>query len=333
MVAAGAPAQAAPVGHGAHWLGKQLTHGLVVNNQYGLPDDGLTIDTAFALQAVGGHHSQVRQVRRALAAQAGSYVGTGSERYAGATAKLLVFAENSGANPRSYGGLNLVKRLNNLVTVKGAAKGRIADHSQYGDYANVVGQILAVEGLTKVKSAKAGKARRFLLEQQCRQGYFRLNFSGKKSAHQACGKNSPADPDTTSYAVVQLWKASKGHPGLRRSLEHAVAWLAAQQKKNGSFAGGTSTTYANADSTGLAGWALGLAGRCSAAKAASRWVTGLQVGKTKAGSPLAKQRGAIAYRPSALKRAEKKGITVAKQDQWRRATSQATPVLAFRHGC
>jgi hypothetical protein len=345
VVGAGGAAQAAPADRGAGWLSGQLTGGLIHNDQFDIDDYGLSIDTAFALKAIGGHSAEVRKIRGALAANINSYItgakptppsdpGDPGGRYAGSTAKALVLAQTTGGDPKDFGGVNLVKRLNARVNTKGPAVGRIADKSNFGDFANTVGQILAVRGLTTAKSGQAGHARAFLLKQQCRQGYFRLNFSKNPgSVHQSCGKKSPADPDTTSYAVVQLWKASKDNPKLRAALKNAVAWLVKQQRKNGSFIGGTTTAVPNTNSTGVAAWALALTGHCSAAKSAASWVAGLQVGPQKAGSQLAGQRGAIAYNTAAMKAGVKDGITVETRDQWRRATSQAAPALRFRHGC
>ena len=348
VVVAGAPAQAAgaaaqhaaaapasPAGRGATWSAGQLSaQGLIHNPNFGGFDDyGLTVDTVFALKAIGGHPADVRHARTALSQHVGDYTGAAGEKYAGPTAKLLVLAQSTGSDPTSFGGTDLVTKLSGLVTKSGPAKGRIADKSQFGNFANTIGQILAVRGLTAAKGGQAGAARRFLLEQQCPQGFFRLNFSGMKSAQQGCGKKSPADPDATSYAVVQLWKTSRDNPRLRVALENAVAWLAKQQRQNGSYVGGTSTATPNTNSTGLAAWALGVTGDCRAAKAAATWVAGFQVGPQSAGSMLAGQRGAIAYDRAGLKAGTKDGITAETQDQWRRAASQAAPGLLFRHGC
>jgi hypothetical protein len=333
LIATSGVAQAAPAATGGHWLSGQLTDGLVHNDQYDFDDYGLSIDTAFALRAVGGHWAGVKAIRNAVKTDVGNYIGVCGGKCPGETAKALVLAQSTGGNPRSFGGVDLVKRLNGLVTKSGRNKGRVANKSPFPDYASTISQILAVHALTTAKSGQAANTRRFLLKQQCNQGYFRLLFSAKKAKNQSCRKKDAADPDTTSYAVIQLWKTSKGHPKLRGSLKDAVAWLADQQRKNGSFIGGTSTATPNANSTGLAGWALGLTGHCSAAKAAASWVSGLQVGKQKAGSALAGQRGAIAYDKAALRAGKKHGITTTTQDQWRRATAQAAPVLTFRHGC
>ncbi|MGC4109204.1 MAG: hypothetical protein QM747_01985 [Nocardioides sp.] len=337
LVSAGA-AQAAPADRSADWLSGQLTGGLMHNPNFGGFDDyGLSIDTAFALQAVGGHRADTRQIRNAIAANIDGYItgdsfGDPGSHYAGATAKALVLAQNTGGKPTDFGGVNLVKQLTSLVTKKGSTAGRIADVTTFSDSANTLGQILAVRGLTAAKSGQAGKARAFLLQQQCRQGYFRLNFSKPKAVHQGCRATSPADPDATSYAVIELWKASKDNHKLRSALERAVAWLGKQQRKNGSFLGGTSTASPNTNSTGLAGWALGLTGSCHAAKQAAHWVAGFQVGAD-SGAMLSGQRGAIAYDKAGLRAGKKDGITTETQDQWRRATSQAAPVLTFRSGC
>jgi hypothetical protein len=334
LVAAGGAAQAAPADRGADWLSGQLTDGLVVGTFDGTPynDYGLSIDTAFALQAIGGHGSDVRDIRNAMSAHVGDYIEFGKQKYAAATAKLLVLAENTGADPRNFGGMNLVKRLNSLVIRSGPAEGRIADRPHSLGFANTIGQILAVRGLTEAQSGLAGKARRFLLEQQCRQGYFRLSFSRLSSHHQTCGKKSPADPDVTSYAVIQLWKTSKGNAKLRGALRHAASWLATQQRKSGAFIGGTTTSTPNTNSTGLAAWALAKDGKCSSAKAAATWVADFQVGKA-SGSKLAGQRGAIAYDRAAFRAGKRHGITDTTQDQWRRSTAQAAPALQYLHGC
>jgi hypothetical protein len=226
-----------------------------------------------------------------------------------------------------------VKRLNGVVHKSGPAKGRIVDVSTFGNFANTLGQILAARGLAKAGSGQAGSVRQFLLEQQCRQGFFRLNFAKLKSDHQGCRKSSPADPDATSYAVVELWKTSKGHPAFRAALKRAAAWLVDQQRKSGAFVGGTTTATPNTNSTGLASWALATTGHCSAAKDGASWVAGLQVGPQSGGSPLAGERGAIAYDQAAMKAGKQDGITDGTRGFWERATSQAAPALLFRHGC
>src|SRR4051794_13256433 len=318
LVAGGSPAQAvsssSPAGHGATWLAAQLNaHGLIHNGQFHFDDYGLTVDTAFALDAIGGHKKDVVRARKAMSNHVDSYttgVDFGSTaEFAGADAKLLVLAQQTGGKARHFGGTNLVRRLNQRVIDSGPSAGRIQDivdlpHS-VTDSAKVIGQIFAARGLLKANSAKASGVLKFLLTQQCGSGFFRLDFNPHKGAHhQGCAKGDQADTDVTALAVVELASVSKGHPGLKRALADAVGWLERHQRKHGGFGGAGPTSAPNANSTGLAGWALLTAGICHRAASAATWLARLQVGGHLSGTPLAGERGAIAYDRAALKTAK-----------------------------
>jgi hypothetical protein len=132
---------------------------------------------------------------------------------------------------------------------------------------------------------------------------------------------------------VELAAVAKGHSRLDRALGHATRWLSRHQKKNGSFGGSGPTKTANANSTGLAGWAFLTEGLCGRARDAAGWLAGLQVHGKLAGTPLAGERGAIAYDHAALRAAKKSGIDKTTRDQWRRAGSQAAPALLARTRC
>jgi hypothetical protein len=336
------PARAAagdPAHRGGHWLAGQLRHGLIHNGQFHFNDYGLTVDTAFALHTIGGHPRAIRRMRHRLAAHVDDYTtgtdfGAPGDRYAGAIAKLLVFAQDTRGGTRHFGGVNLVKRLAARVSTSSPTKGRIMDRSSIGDNANTIGQIFAVRGLLRARSPLAGTAATFLRKQQCGAGYFRLSFNPHpKSTHQGCRHTSVPDADVTALAVVELWRFRGRSAGLGRSLREARDWLRRNQKANGSFGGSGPTSAANSNSTGLAGWALGVSGACVAARRAATWVAGLQVAGHRPGTPLAGERGAIAYDSAALSAARHRGITQAKRDQWRRATAQAAPALKALHGC
>ena len=338
LVAAADPAHAvpasSPAGHGATWLAGQLNeHGLIHNKQFKFDDYGLTADTVLGLRAIGGHPKKVAKARRALAKHVDDYTTFGSDRYAGATAKLLVVAEQTGGGVRSFGGVNLVKRLANRVATDQPIRGRIEDKSSSGDFANTLGQVLAVRGLLGAGTG-AKSALRFLVKQQCGKGFFRLDFNpDKTAADQSCGKGDTPDTDVTAYAVVELAPVAKGHPELKAALSRAVHWLKRHQKKRGAFGGAGPTSAANANSTGLAGWALLTAGKCAAARSAAAWLADLQVTGKIAGTKLAGERGAIAYDNAAQKTAKKDGIDKTTRDQWRRATAQAAPALLALARC
>jgi hypothetical protein len=316
----------------ASWLVDQLTAGLVHDDQYGYDDYGLTLDVAFGLQAIGVQPTALADIDTALESNVASYTGFGSEVYAGPTAKLLVFAQTRGDDATAYGGYNLVQRLNRRVSTTAPIRGRIVDRSQYGDYANTLGQAYAAHALKNAGSFKADRAVHFLLKQQCSEGYFRLNFAKKKARRdQTCDGGNPRttsapDTDATAVAVLQL-KASKGkNRATRRAIRKAVRWLEQHQRRNGAFGGGTSTEGVNTNSTGLAGWALGAHGACGEARAAARWVAKWQVapdGPTKLRTDV----GAIAYDRAGWSAGRKQGITDGTRDQWRRASAQAAPAL------
>lgn len=340
LVVGGTPAQAvsssSPAGHGATWLAHQLNrNGLIHNPNFGGFDDyGLTADTVLGLKAIGGHKKDVRSARRALATHVNDYTTFQSDRFAGSTAKLLVVAQQTGARPRKFGGVNLVKRLAALVSTTAPIKGRIEDKSSSGDFANSIGQIFAVRGLLRAGNPAGASALRFLLKQQCGSGFFRLDFNADKTAaDQGCAKGDPADTDVTALAVVELSAVAKGHPALVKALSHGVVWLKRHQNQNGSFGGSGPTSAANSNSTGLAGWAFLTVGKCGLARDAAGWLARLQVRGDVSGTPLSGERGAIAYDRAAMKTARQDGIDKTSRDQWRRAGAQAAPALLALSRC
>jgi hypothetical protein len=345
LVATGASASAAakPVDPeiSASWLSRQLTDGIVHNDSFDFDDFGLTADIGFAVAAIEGNSPALRKIRKALGKNVKSWTTGidfgGSDVFAGSTAKALVFAQTVGANPKKYGGTNLVKQLRALVTTSGPTKGRIQDVSTSGDFANTIGQSFAATGLSNAGDAAGRPALKFLLKQQCRKGFFRLDFSDKALADQTCdGAATPADrapdTDTTALAVLNLLSLERPSPKARAAVGKAVKWLRKTQKANGSFGGGPSTEASNANSTGLAGWALASADYCPEAARASRWVAKLTVSGDVSETSLAGQKGAIAYDKAALRAAESAGISDAVRDQFRRATAQAAPALLYQSG-
>jgi hypothetical protein len=343
LVGAGSRSYAAPTTHvappaqpaltrSADWLADQLRHGLIHNFQFTFDDYGLTADTAFALSAVGQHDAKVQAARTALSQHVTDYTGAKKERFAGALGKLLVLAENTGGGQTDFGGVDLVTRTAARVSTTAPTVGRIEDQSAFGDFANVVGQVYVTRGLLVAGDAAGESALGFLLQQQCPAGFFRLNFTkSKTSPNQGCGAQSASDLDVTALAVIELSDQVGAHPDLVVPLDDATEWLVEQQKKDGSFRGGTTTSPKNTNSTGLAAWALLTAGRCAKAQAAAQWVRGRQVSNPPKSSPLADEKGAIAYNDAALKAGKKHGIDKTTRDQWRRAAAQATPsLLALR---
>lgn len=336
-----APAAAAePAGistsFGVAWLKTQLTGGLAHNNQFDFDDLGLSADIAFGLDAAGGQDATVDAITNAIEprAQAEWYTSTFegvTTTYAGSVAKALVLAQTAGSSPTDFGGVNLVTKLEDLVVKDGATKGRVRDvNNEFGD-ANVIGQAFAAQGLATANSPQAGAVTDFLIEQQCTGGYFRLNMAAANAPEQGCvdadATGSAPDTDATALAVLAL-AGQAADPEVAAALTKATAWLQSAQRADGSFGGGTSTEAPNANSTGLAGWALGERGLTAPAAKAAVWVRSLQsAGVGRCATKVAP--GAIAYDQAALAAGLKSGITAATQDQWRRATAQALPALKW----
>lgn len=314
------------------WLAGELQDGLLVGS-FG-PDFGLTIDAGFALATVAGQEATVTAISNALEPQIADYVGDGTkESYSGPLGKAASFAQTAEKDPTSYGGVNLVARLEERTADAGATAGRISDKSEFGDFANVIGQSYAVRALALSKSGEAAAARDFLLKQQCASGYFRLSFDKPAAVNQSCAEGvvgSEADPDATSLAVINLIASRDNSQAVREALARAGTWLAARQRASGAFAGGAGTAVTNTNSTGLGGYALGLLKNGDAALKAATWVRRLQpVDKRKCRTPLTKDTGAVAYRKESFRNARVDGITSGARDEWRRATAQAVLGLQF----
>ena len=329
VLASGPPAAADPSPAGssaATWITGQLSGGRLFQEDY---NNGFNIDAGFA-ELVMGNQAVAGQIRDAVAATVNGYIsgdafGDTGSTYANATAKSLAFAQESGGNPTSFGGVNLVSRLEGQVTQGANTYGRLHDTSMFGDFANTIGQAYAVQGLTTVGSPQAAAVTSFLLKQQCPSGLFRLTFAAPAAAEQSCTVDPPAPTgaDVTAFVVLAL-RDQASNPSVADSVRRALAWLASQQASDGSFT--DEDGKANSNSTGIAGWALGESCALPAANRAAAWVRTVQVQPGQTG-PLAGDVGAIAFGPAELADAKANGIT--DEQQWKVSTSQATPGLGW----
>jgi len=312
----------------ATWLDAQLDHGVAYNRQYKYEDYSLSADIAFGLHTVPGQDAEVEAIAKAVAANLKAYVapGFGTLTSAGSAAKALVLGQDADAD--TAGLVNTVERT---VTATGPSKGRIADqldpkNAKAVDYANVIGQSYAVQALSAAGSADADAVTGFLLKQQCADGWFRQTFTADPAAaDQTCDGDPKAtpDPDATAFAVLALSSLQDAGADVTTARDKAVSWLESQQAADGSFAA-AQPKVANANTTGMAGWALGTAGDTEAAGKAATWVAQHQLG-----CDAGKAAGAIAYDDTSLAQTKAKGITVATEGQIRLATAQALPVLQW----
>jgi hypothetical protein len=336
-----APANAAepdplPLAAGTSWLKDQLTDGLVFNPNFGgFNDYGLSVDVGLALNEVGGEDTTIDAISTALADEIGGYVGDGTtESYAGSLAKAAVFAQTAGDDPEAYGGVDLIDRLEQRVSDTGVTLGRIQDLSAFGDFANTFGQTFAARALDEAGSSEAEAATEYLIAQQCDEGFFRQDFAALAAPDQDCDADPAAAPstDVTALAVLALLPQADD-TDVQAVIDAATAWLVSEQATNGSFGSGSDIPAPNTNSTGLAGWALGEAGETAAAEKAAIFVRALQVDEPEpCATALNGDQGAIAYDVAALTNGREDGITVALEDQWRRASAQALPALRWAPG-
>lgn len=330
----GAPASADPSpssAAGASWLRADLETSGLFQYSFGGTDGGLNIDAGFALLEAGDAEGAAAQ-RERLAPETDGYItgdafGDAGSTYANAVAKLLAFVVASGGDPTAYDGKDLVARLEAQVGdgTTGTVAGQIFDTSQYGDNTNVLGQAFAARALRAVDSPDADAVTEHLLAQQCADGHFPLGF--RTSAKDTCTTDA-ANADVAALVVVNLRDQSED-PAVAAAVRKAAAFIASKQAADGSVGGAPPTDAANANTTGLAAWALGEACVLDRAYRAAAWTRALQVDGDQAGTPLADEVGAIAYDAAALQRDSVDGIQAEERDQYRRATAQAANALAY----
>ncbi len=329
-IAAPVGADPAPAAAGASYLAAQPDPATgIIKTYYVFPENtpaqsfedyGLTIDAGFALDAVGGQQAKLAAVTTALETHIGDYVSGG-----GSAAKMGAFLLSQGRTGAPVNGV--VTTLEGHIETTAPNAGRLVD-ADPNDFNTPLTQAYAVSALHKSGSAKAGAALGYLLQQQCAAGFFRGSFSAKASPTQSC--DAAAAPtgnvDTTGLAVLML-QDQTSTPAVATAVSKAADWLATQQAANGSFNSG------NANSTGLAGWALGVTGRTTDAKEAALWLRGQQLAN--AGSCAkyaAKDNGAITLDALGLANAATGPLGQVDNSVATRSTAQALPALLWAPG-
>lgn len=314
------PVQAASVGDvtagraAAGWLADRTPDGILSTG--GVPDWGLTADTVFTYASAGLGPTAGRRAADVVAANATEFVSPlgGSNRVAGALAKLLVVAVVQGDDPSTFGGYDLRAELLATMSTTAPDLGRFRNAGG-GDTSNGFTQSLAVIGLARTGGVPSA-AVDHLLAQQCPSGGFRLFLVGGGG----CTVDTAADPDATAVAVQAL--ALVPGDAAAQAATRGLDFLAGRQNADGSFGGAGPTAAANANTTGLVAMALRGAGRSVAADRATTWLRGLQIGCADGAS--APDLGAVAYNPTLRAQAVSGGaIAAGYVDQFRRTTSEA----------
>lgn len=328
------PAQAAvdtrPQSQAVSWLiGQASPSGIYYNALYDFNDYGLGADTAIALAAVGGQAPAVKKLGDAVRDNYYNFVTGGSfgpdDLLGGTMGKALVVAQVAETKPAGYAN-RVQSDVEDLLGTAAPIEGRIQNAASYD--ANVFGQSYVARGLATAGSASASDAVDFLLLQQCTDGHFRQSFSPKADLDQSCNAGLPAtNGDTvgaTATAVINL-QAIVGKPGVSVNVPDAIAdaqaWLAAQQNPDGSWG----ADGGNANTTGLAAWALGAT---SDAAEAAQWLRDHQANDTDTCTGIgAADVGAVAFVQESLVDGRAEGITAQTAGEWQRATSQSLVAL------
>lgn len=322
-VSAAAPDPVSPADAALTWLGGELAaRDGMLTVTFGVdefPDPGLTIDAILAALA-GGRAGDPAVVEAVAAVDAATlaYVTQQSsfpaDRAANATAKALLLQEVLGTD--LGGPVDLEADLRALMATTGDEVGRFndTDLQGFGNYANGLGQALAVLALDRTAGGVPPTAIDFLLDQQCANGGFRLYYFGYITSFDpfetvpdlTCTDPGDADVDATALALGAL-RAAPPSPATATAIDDAVAYLLGAQLPSGGFTG---TGATNANTTGLAGQALRGAGELPAADAAAGFLAGLQARSCA-------DLGALAYDQAGFDA----GVD-ADRDQWIRATTQ-----------
>ncbi len=239
----------------ANWLAGQVNGaGFVPIASGSRPDLSATAQTALAL-AVGDERAVADREVTYLERNATAYIEAEGTVGPGQLGILVLDAEASGANPRNFGGIDLVAEL--LATEQGSGPNAGA----FGTDAQVAGQdagtydqgialsALAAAGVRRTPEVQA--AVRWLVDQQCPGG----GWSLPDVADNPCNAPAPdGGPDTNSTAMAIQGLAAQG--GLDSTVKNkALRFLRSAERSDGgwSYAPQTqnSAAFTDPDSTAL----------------------------------------------------------------------------------
>jgi hypothetical protein len=221
----------------------------------GTADFGLTIDGALALAATGDDDAALRTIVAFLDDQGtdpsgdtvNEWTGIGTSYVSGgAIGKEALLAEVVGANPRQFGGHDLIAALNATVCARasGGANPVCPAAGSYRNDTSMFDQALGV--IAQLRAGQAGAASKPIAYLESLQ-----NTNGSFPA--LIPPSGGGDVDSSAMAVMAL--ALVPGPQAAADVTAGIDWIAGEQERSGGFpdAGAEST-----NSTGLAIQALTL---------------------------------------------------------------------------
>jgi len=262
----------------------------------GTDDLGGTATAVASLRITGGGAAAASAALSALSGRVDEFVkdGLGADQ-PGPLARLILAVRSTGGEPRSFGGTDLVARLEATMLTSGPDLGRFG--TQDATYDGAFRQGLALAALSVVSprpttiTAGAGSvnelpAAAWLRDQECADGSW-MPYRADLSAPCAFDPVTYASPDTNSTAMAVLGLRAVG----ASSPTDALGWLAGARNADGGWSfDGLPGSPTDPDSTGLVVAARRSAGTLPDEAAVSA-LTSFQLG---ASNP-ADQRGAFYY--------------------------------------
>ena len=195
-----------------------------------------------------------------------------------------------------------------------------------------------MQALAEAGSPSWPTARSFLSHSSARLASSAAEFAADKErrrpvVRRRAGGEGGSSVDTTAFAVLALQDLAATDTGVASALDDAAAWLADVQGDDGSFSTGGTTGPVNANSTGLAGRALGAEGLTSDASEAALWLRAHQLNNAGACQPFAKaDDGAIVVDDLGVANARSGAFDDIDRSVAVRSTAQALPALAYAPG-
>ena len=223
----------------AAWLQAQQN----ADGGFGSPDSavGITADVVIAATAAGADAIDWHVGNVA----AGDYLSRNAASIAaiGDLSKTIVALTASGINPRSFGGVDLIARL----------EGALGDGGLYGDSGMVNDQAYAMIALASAGRAVPAAAVDALLGQQIADGTWSWN-----------GDTTPGTGDNNTAAIAVVALLAAGVPADHAQIALSLAHLQAQQNEDGGFPYISPSPYgtdSDANSTAVVMWAVLAAGQ------------------------------------------------------------------------
>jgi len=270
-----APTPSAEAKAAATWIATQLSGGLLEGNGAASSGFGFNLDLGLGLARTGASPSLASTLRGGIDAGLATYV-TNHTR----AAKTAWYVATAGGDPRSAGAthLDLIAPIESDLN---AETGVFLD-SEGGPYATAGAyQSWAVLALRGAGSTKTGLATDALVGIQC-------SPTASTPGAWAYGDCTyGGDVLDTVYALLALAPVQGTSDAIDDAIDAGVSYLASQQAADGSFS--TCTVYggapdyacelteADANDTGLAGWAFGSVGATAQAAKAATWIVNHQI--------------------------------------------------------